>query len=232
MSRKALAAAALALDLFASTAHAGPFRDSEAQVAQAYADYRVALFQTNQKNREATIAALSAFRTKWAALTAAWKTSPPPQYADDPGLGMTLDAVAHIAEEAETATAGGDLLRAHDILEAIRDQLGTLRARNGVITFSDRMNAYHEVMEHAAEIADMSQASALEHAGILAHLVKQIAANRPNGVDAAAFETALKALDNSIVVFQTAARSGDRTAINAARNGLKQPYSRMFLRFG
>jgi hypothetical protein len=225
-------AAAVSLSVIASSAFAGPFREAEEQVAQVYADYRAALFQTNQNNREATDAALSSFRRKWSALTTDWKASPPPQYADDPSLGETLDAVTRIAGDAETASAAGNLPKAHDILEAIRDQLAGLRARNGISVFSDRMNAYHEMMEHAVDMAEMSPTAALEHAGVLAYLVKDIAANRPAGVDFAAFDAAFKALEGSVAVFQAAARSGDRAAIDAARKTLKQPYSRMFLRFG
>jgi hypothetical protein len=233
MSIRAIATAvALALSCCVSPAIAGPFRDAEVQVAQAYADFRAALFQTNQKNREATDVALSSFRRKWSALAGAWITSPPPQYADDPRLGETLDAVTRIAAEAEAAAARGDLPKAHDILEGIRDQLGGLRARNGVQIFSDRMNAYHEVMEHAVDMAEMNPMAALEHAGVLAYLVKEIAANRPVGVDAAAFDAAVKALEGSVAAFQSAARSGDKAAINVARTSLKQPYSRMFLHFG
>jgi hypothetical protein len=233
MSIRAIAAAAaVAVSIFVSGAVAGPFRDAESQVAQAYADYRAALFQTNQKNREATQAALSSFRRKWGALATAWSASPPPQYADDPRLGEALAAVARIAGEAEAATSSGDLPKAHDILEAIRGQLGALRARNGVVVFSDRMNAYHEAMEHTVDMADMSAAAALEHASVLVHLARELSANRPAGVDVAAFDAALKALEGSVAAFQAAARSGDKAAIDAARNGLKQPYSRMFLRFG
>jgi hypothetical protein len=232
MYRRFFATSALALCLSASASLAGPFRDSEAAIAQAYADYRVALFQTNQKNKEATTEAILSFRSKWSALVLAWRASPPPQYAEDPKLSETLDAVARIAGEAATATDSGDLPRAHEILEGIRDQLGGLRSRNSITTFSDRMNAYHEVMEHAVDMTDVSQASALEHAGVLVYLAKQIGANRPSGVDPAAFEAAFTALEGSVSAFLAAARSGDKAAIDTARKALKPPYSRMFLRFG
>jgi hypothetical protein len=230
--RALLASAGLSLAVVLTPAMAGPFKDAEAQIGQAYADYRAALFHTNQKDKAATDAALTGFRTKWLALAAGWKASPPPQYADDPMLAATLEAVVRIANEAQAAAAMGDLPKAHDILEAIRRELGALRGRNGVITFSDRMNAYHEVMEHVVDGGAMTPAAALEHAGLLSHLAKDLAANRPIGVDAAAFDGALKALEASVSAFQSAARSGDPAAVDTARKGLKQPYSRMFLRFG
>lgn len=216
----------------AMMAWAGPFSDAETQIRLAYADYRTALFQTNQKDKAATQSALRSFQTKWSALSNAWKVSPPPQYADDPKLFETLDAVGRIAHEATTAAEQGELAKSHDTLEAIRDQLAALRARNGVISFSDRMNAYHAAMEHVVDLAQMTPSAALEHAAILAYLTKDIATNRPSSIDTTAFDLALKALEASVVAFQEAARSGDKTAIDTARKGLKPPYSRLFLRFG
>jgi hypothetical protein len=232
MSLQSLGLAAVVLAFTATSAVCGAFRDAEAQLGQAYADYRKALFETNQKNKAATDTALSAFSARWSTLSKAWKANPPPQYADDSKLGETLDAVERIANQAQAASGQGDLGKSHDILEAIRDQLGALRARNGVISFSDRMNAYHAAMEHTLELADITKELALENAAILAHLAKDIAGNRPMNVDSIAFDASLKALEDSVAAFQRAARSGDKSAIDATRNALKQPYSRMFLRFG
>jgi hypothetical protein len=229
---KRLGFALLMAAQLSTAAWAGPFKEAEARVGQAYAHYRAALFHTNQKDKAATEAALAAFREKWAALVTDWKAAPPPQYVDDVELTATLDAVTRILAVAGTATANGELAKAHDILEAIRDQLGSLRGRNGIISFSDRMNAYHEVMERIVDAADMTPASALEEAGLLSHLAGELDRHRPPNVDMAAFEGSLKALLASVSAFQAAARSGNGAAIDVARRGLKQPYSRMFLRFG
>ncbi|OQW50190.1 hypothetical protein [Candidatus Raskinella chloraquaticus] len=102
-ARTAAKAAAFTFALAATSAFGGPFRDAENELGQAYADYLTALFQTNQKDRTATDAALAAFEAKWAALSATWKSAPPPQYADDIKLTETLDAVARIAGKAQAA---------------------------------------------------------------------------------------------------------------------------------
>jgi len=232
MSFRSVTLAAVFLACTATTALSGAFRDAEVQLGQAYAYYRMALFQTNQKDKAATDTALAAFSARWGALSTAWKTNPPPQYTDDARFIETLDAVERIASQAQAASSQGELGKAHEILEAIRDQLGALRARNGVVSFSDRMNAYHTAMEHAFDMPDMTQAVALENAAVIAYLAKEIAGNRPLSVDAAAFDLSLRTLQDSVAAFQSAARSGDKAAIDATRKALKQPYSRMFLRFG
>jgi heme oxygenase len=67
---------------------------------------------------------------------------------DDAKFASTLAEVTSVAKKAHAAISKGDLADAHEILEKIRDLLGDLRSRNGIVTFSDRMNAYHEAMEH------------------------------------------------------------------------------------
>jgi hypothetical protein len=216
----------------APLASASPFHDAERRVEAAYADYRAALFQTNQRDSAATERAIAAFRVKWGALAADWRASPPPQYADDPMLGETLATVTRLTEEAAGQAARGDLAGSHNTLEGIRDTLGALRARNGILVFSDRMNAYHELMEHVIGHAYDAPAALGEDVAVLAHLARQIGANRPASADAAAFGAAFDALQTSVDALRAAMRSGDSANIEQARKGLKGPYSRLFLRFG
>ncbi len=231
-TRNHIFAALLVTPMLVGTALAGPFTDGEARLSDAYADYRAALFQTNQHNKQATEASLASFQAKWLALTTEWRQLPPPQYADDPRLVETLSEVARTGEEALKLAASGDLARSHDALEKIRDSIGSLRSRNGVLTFSDRMNAYHEVMEHLLEAKDASPGEIGEQAAVLAYLAKAIGENAPKTADKSAFEAAFGPLQASVDALRTAARSGDRAAIEASRKGLKPAYSRLFLRFG
>lgn len=223
---------ALAFGLMLMPAGAGPMRDAEAQIGDAYADYRAALFLTNQKKQAETEAALASFARKWSALAAAWKVTAPPQYADDAKLIETLDTVAKVNDEATKLAKAGDLGKSHDVLEDIREALSDLRARNGIIAFSDRMNAYHEVMEHVVDHAYETPAALADDVAVLAYLAKDVGENRPAGVDAAAFDQAFKALDASVEALKAAIKSGDAAAITAARKAIKPPYSRMFLKFG
>lgn len=211
---------------------ANSFRQAERQVETAYADYRAALYQTNQRDVAATERAISSFRAKWSALVADWRATPPPQYADDPMLVETLGTVARLAEQSAGQAALGDLAGSHETLEGIRDALGELRARNGVIAFSDRMNAYHELMEHVIGHAYDTPAALAEDAAVLGFLAGQIGANRPSSADSAAFEAAFGALKASVDALRQAVRSGDAPRIEQARRALKGPYSRLFLRFG
>ena len=165
--------------LTASAALAGQFAEFEKQVQAVYVPYRNALFQTNKKDKAASEQALGRFSSDWTALTARWGKEPPPQYVDDARFASTLADVASAAENARGAISKGDLADAHEILERVRDLLGDLRGRNGIVTFSDRMNAYHEAMEHilaspyggydAKGLGDLR-----EDASVLAYLFRQL----------------------------------------------------------
>ena len=141
-----LAGAAALTFVLVGSANAGPVADFETAMRGAYADYRAALFQTNANKPEAAAQAVDAFQQKWAALAAA-NAAAPPQYADDPAYAATLAKVAAIADTRRGRGRRRQAAEAHETLEAIRFEIGGLHERNGIVGFSDRMNAYHAKME-------------------------------------------------------------------------------------
>ena len=199
-------------------------------------DYRAALFTTNAGKPDAAAQAVDAFRQKWAALEAT-STQAPPQYADDPAYAATLAKVAAIADSAAEEVAAGKLPQAHETLEAIRDQIGGLHERNGLVGFSDRMNAYHAKME-AVLGADYGSFDAAglgalrEDAAVLAYLAADIKAHPPVEANDPAYAVLLDGMMKSVAAVQDAARNGDPAAAKAALGGLKVPYSKLFLKFG
>lgn len=233
-----LAAALLASSLLSTAAWAGPFNDFEAQARTAYAGYRAALFQTNKNDKAATEEALNGLSTKWTALIAQWGKAPPPQYVDDAKFVGTLDSVSKIIDTAKAETAKNELAKAHETLEKIRDELAALRERNGVIVFSDRMNAYHSKMEEVLAKNyngfDAAGLAALrEDAAVLAYLYTDIAARPPaDGVGKDDFKQALGAFKNSVDAVVAASRGTDAAAAKKAVDSLKGPYSMLFLKFG
>jgi hypothetical protein len=123
---------------------AGEVGDFETKLRAAYGDYRTALFATNMGKVPESTASLDKFAKAWSAIAA---EPVPPHYADDGKYADTLAAVSKITEAAAAEVAAGELTKAHDTLEGIRDQIGDLHIRNDIYSFSDRMNAYHARME-------------------------------------------------------------------------------------
>jgi hypothetical protein len=220
-----------------TSALGGPVTDFEMALRAAYGDYRGALFQTNAKKPEESARATASFLAKWNALGAAVRAAPPPQYVDDPALADTLGAVSRIAMTAADEIAAGKLTEAHETLEAIRDQISALHARNGVIGFSDRMNAYHAKMEailgaNYQGFESDGLGRLREDAAVLSYLAADIFAHpAPEAADPA-YASLIGALKASVDALVAASRAGDAAAAKSAVDGLKVPYAKLFLKFG
>ncbi len=235
MVRGALAAAMMSAAL-SSGVSAGPFADFERALAAAYTPYKAALFQTNQKDKAGTEKSLAAFEAQWGQLMKTYRSAPPPQYADDAGWSATVAAVEKLIASAKAETAKGDLAKAHDVLEGVRDQLGSLRLRNGVVVFSDRVDAFHEHMEHVLVgkyVGVEGVATLREDAAVLVHLATLVEKNAPAGFKGeAAFNEGLSAMVGAAKALLAAARSGDGEAIGKAMKGLKPAYAKFFVKYG
>ena len=237
MMRHLLRGLAFALGLtLTGLALAGPVSDFESAMRAAYADYRSALFLTNTNKGEPALQAIDGFSRQWAALADAGAVAPP-QYADDTGFRRTLDVVAETAAQAKVEVESGALTKAHETLEGIREQIGQLHERNNIIGFSDRMNAYHAMMERILG-TDYSGAGAegmavlREDAAVLSYLADNIAAHPAPEAPDAAYAPLLEGMMTSVMALREAARVGDAAAAKQAVNALKPSYSKFFLMFG
>ncbi len=221
----------LAAGVFAAAtglAGAGEVREFEAAMRDAYGQYRAALFATNAGKAEESAKAVDAFRAAWAPLDDA---GAPPQYADDAGFPDTMSAVDQIAAEASEEIAAGNLGEAHETLEAIREQVAGLHARNGVIGFSDRMNAYHARMEEVIAAPATDLGAVREELAVLEYLAADLSAHRPADADDS-FDALVGDIEASLAGLRTAVEAGDLAAAQTAIGGMKQPYSKLFLKFG
>lgn len=235
--KHALTAVSLVVALAASSsAMAGPVADFEAGFRATYASYRMALFATNTGDADKSSQAISAFDSRWEALVSENGATPPPHYADDPAWGSTLTEVSVAIAKARQLAEQDKLADAHEVLEHVRDAIGELHLRNGIVLFSDRMNAYHATMEQVTglTVADAAgKQKLLEQSAVLAYLADDMLRAPP--VEARGnpeFEKLAEAVRASVAALQTAARSGDNGAIKAALSGLKMPYSKLFVKFG
>ncbi|MDV7271118.1 hypothetical protein RYZ20_09415 [Thioclava sp. A2] len=227
----------LSAGVLALPVSAGPVADAEAALRGAYGSYRAALFLSNQNKAPETAQALVKFDAAWDGLAAAWQDTPPPQYADDTGLSVTFGAVNSLIEMASAQVAGGDMAAAHATLEEVRDEIGALHTRNGLIGFSDRMNAYHAAMEEVlaadyAALGDAAPAHLMADAKLLDYLAAQIVAHPAPEADDPAYVQLVAGFGASVAAFRAAAEAGDVAAGIAAQGQLKVPYSKLFAKFG
>lgn len=208
-------------------------------INQAYAPYRAALFRTNSKAQAESEQAIAQARQAWKSVLDRFAARPPMPYDSDPEFSASLNAVAKVYEQAAGEIGQGKLPQAHETLEQARDIMAELRRRNGVIVFSDHMNAYHSEMEHVLEqgaaLTSSPQAmlTLVKRVGVLEYLAKRLRSEAPKALqNDAEFGAALQELEASVMMLHRAAMSQNPAAAREALDRLKRPYSRMFLKFG
>jgi hypothetical protein len=142
--------------------------------------------------------------------------------------------VKFVLDHAEVVVDKGELPEAHEMLEEIRDVIGGLHARNGIVGFSDRMNAFHTAMEHMLqEKFDASGFGTLrEQAAVLAYLAGELDKFPPPEVAEPDYAPMLKALQQAVADMQAAARTNDVAGARAALTKIKPAYAKLFLKFG
>jgi hypothetical protein len=211
---------------------------SEAMTS-AYAPYRVALFRTNSKAQAESVQAIAQAQQAWQVLMDRYSAQPPIPYDRDPDFAASLHAVRQVYTQAAGEIAQGQLAQAHETLEQARDLMAELRRRNGVIVYSDHMNAYHLEMERLLEqeqsLTSSPQAllQLLKRVGVLEYLAGRLRSEAPkNLISQPEFMEALLALEASVAMLHRAAIKQDAPAVREAVGRLKGPYSRMFLKFG
>lgn len=231
---------ALAVFFAAALAPAAQAADALTEAVQAaYPPYRAALFRTNGKVQAEAEQALAQARQAWSGLLSRFGAGLPAPYDRDPKAAATLSEVSAVYERAAAQVAARDLAAAHETLEHARDLLADLRRRNGVIVFSDHMNAYHEVMETvlgegAAQLASPAgQATLLARTGALDYLSRRLRSEAPPALAGnAEFTAAQQQVQASVDALLQALARQDATAARDALDKLKKPYSQLFLKFG
>lgn len=229
-----------ALTLAAALAFPVLAADSVTDAMQAaYVPYRAALFKTSGKSQPEAQQAMAQAQQAWKGIAERFAAKPAAPYDRDAEFASTLNKVAAVYDKAAGEIDAGKLPQAHDTLEAARDMMAALRQRNGIIVFSDHMNAYHAEMEHLLiegpkQLAGPQGIALLTaQAGVLEYLAKQLRAQAPAAlVQNAEFGALLKDVEASVQNVMKAALSQDAAALKDAMGKVKAPYSKLFLKFG
>jgi hypothetical protein len=205
----------------------------------AYVPYRAALFRTNSKAQADSEQAIAETRARWSALSERYARQPPVPYDRDPEFAATLKKVDEVLARGQAQIVGRELAKGHDTLEEVRDLLGALRQRNGVVVYSDHMNAYHEEMEHLLEqgAQTLSKPGGMltlaGQAAVLDYLAKRLRSQAPATLaKESEFGTMVDAVQGSVTALRDAVARQDEAAVREALGKLKGPYSRLFLKFG
>lgn len=193
---------------------------------------------TNTNDRDGSEKSVAAFAAKWAALVDRYRASPPPHYSEDPKWADTLDKASGVLRRVGNEIGTGDLKNAHETLESLRDLFGSMRERNNQVVFSDRVDAFHHVMEQLVTkpyggLTGAGLTELVEDAAVLPHLGAEMKrVPPPEAAQSADFAPLLAGVLNAVAELPAAARSGDAEKIKAARGRIKPAFAKLFVKFG
>lgn len=216
------------------------FLQFQQDVNDAYASYRMALIQTNKKNQTKSLESAVNFQQQWLAITEKYGAAPPEIYSADPQWYSTLVRIGDIAALSIREILSERLSGAHDTLEAIRDQLGALRQRNQVSTFSDHVNNYHEAMESLLhlelkpyDIDDKALLIIREELAVLDYLAGKMKENAPaEYLKKDDFKKAMNNVLGSLKKLRQAVDEKNPDQVVQAIKELKPAYAKVFVKFG
>lgn len=205
----------------------------------ANAPYRMALYKTNGKVQEEAQAAVQQAQAAWSKLASQFGTKPAAPYDRDTAFAASVSEVSKVYDQALKEVNASQLTTAHNTLERVREVMADMRQRNGVVVYSDHMNAYHSQMEviliHGGETLAQPKGLLLMTAqvGALSYLAKQLEAQAPADLKKnEEFNGLLKAVNQSVLGLEAALLNQDAAAAKEAAGKLKGPYSKLFAKFG
>ena len=209
--------------------------------AEAYAPYRGAMSYLHTGNAGLAALALDAMAARWAALCDRFRTQPPAAFAEDPVWRASLDGITGRIETARARLEAGDAQGAAAALAPIRAALGDLRRRNGIVTFSDRIDAFSAAMDaiwvvrrKPPDMADPQAAAALAaQARRLRRALEAVAAGPPEKIAGdPQFQRLIEGSFKSVATIERAIEARDQALLIGALRELRSSEQLLWMNFG
>ena len=221
--------------------HAQPFDD---MLEAALGPWRAASWYARTGNTSVAAFEAEEFRTRWRALAGRF-ASPPDPFGRDPAWFATLRADRRAAGSAVDALGRDDAMAGARALRQVGDALAELRARNGIVGFSDRVAQYRDAVDRLFDLSpderlervDPGRIAALR--GLTDRTAAAVAASEGNVPerwrDAAAMAGLLRQNREGVAAL-AAALARPETPSGLEVSGLigvvRANYNLLFLRFG
>ena len=244
-SMPVLALALFAALLWPTTARADATTESLAEfleaAAEAYAPYRGAMSYLHTGNVGLAALALDAMAARWAGLNERFRNQPPAAFAEDPAWRASLDEVTGRVADARAKLEAGDSEGAETALKPIRAALGDLRRRNGIVTFSDRIDAFSATMTaiwvHRRNPPDMTDPQALAtlagQARALRQALDEVAAGPPVEIAGdSQFQRLIEGAFESVATIDRAIEARDPALLIGALREIRSSEQLLWMNFG
>ena len=185
-------------------------------------NYKQALFQTGQKNREEAIKYYTQLQSTYADFSSMYATYRPYAFWNDAQFSADLAGVDSIIKDAAPLVKDGDLTKAHVQLEQVRPIFQEMFKRNGFSLLAMNLVDFHDVMEKLIDdSAKKDSAAVIEHYAEADRLLK--------AVETELNDTDVQSIRQSLDILLKTAQDGkvDDLAVQAA--ALKSSFLKVYL---
>jgi len=185
-------------------------------------NYKQALFQTGQKNREEAIKYYTQLQSTYADFSSMYATYRPYAFWNDYQFSADLAGVDSIIKDAAPLVKDGDLTKAHVQLEQVRPIFQEMFKRNGFSLLAMNLVDFHDVMEKLIDdSAKKDSAAVIEHYAEADRLLK--------AVETELNDTDVQSIRQSLDILLKTAQDGkvDDLAVQAA--ALKSSFLKVYL---
>lgn len=209
--------------------------------AEAYAYYREAAFYTRTGNTPVAGLALDKFIDGWSELVSRFGDDPPTEYAADDKWKATLDEILERASRGLDALDMDDAESASVAIDPIRGMLREMRERNGVVTYSDHVDALTAAMDvmvgYRRDIRELSNPADVEKIGKQADIVEALFATLQQEAPAQVagdpeFKRMIAGAAESMGRLREGLRTGNARLFRIGSGELRSYERIMFLRYG
>jgi hypothetical protein len=220
---------------------ADPLEDFLEAKQNTYRYYRSAWFYLRTGNIDLAALELSFFVRGWDEIQSRFSEAPPGPFAEDPLWGGGLAEIGAMAIDGMTALESADAEAAKASLEGIPSVMAEIRARNGVVTFSDTVDALTQAMDslwrYRSEPPDFSEKATVTILGEgVARLRAAFDRLRDEAPDEVAFDDQFMRLvndsDAAMDRLQDAVDARDQNALVNALRELRSFERLLWLNFG
>lgn len=135
----------------AAPAFAQSFSDA---LDEALSHWRASVWYSSTGNSGVASLEAMEFATQWRALAEKTRGAPPPPFMGDAQWNGFLDQVSAQADAASEALSRDDPMAGRQRLKEIGGSFAGLRARNGIVGFSDHVARFGEIVEALRDLAE------------------------------------------------------------------------------
>jgi hypothetical protein len=204
-------------------------------LVEAYSYYKKALSLTSKSDtQKKSIATMEKFIVSWENLTAKYKDDAPEPFAKLPNYSNLIVRPVTIGQQALKELRENNIKVAHNTLEEIRYLLWKMRTDAGLVTLSDKVNDFHEVMEIVLDkMAESKSVENFKKVGQRYGAWMEIKWEEQAGMsvftaDRDTFNKAIIAGRNAIGELRGKLAKGDIKAATAASKKVKKAYKTIF----